>query len=219
MQIITTQDGSHTLFSETFNEIYHSRHGAIQESKHVFIKNGLEYFNLSAMKIFEVGFGTGLNALLTMLEAEKRKIKIEYEAIELYPVAIETIKELNYTQQLGYEFCYGPYHSLHLCKWNETHEITPNFKFKKVNESLLHWQLPTGYFILIYFDAFAPTHQPEMWTAAIFQKMFDALVPNGILVTYCSKSSVQHSMKEAGFTIEKLQGPQGKREMIRALKK
>jgi tRNA U34 5-methylaminomethyl-2-thiouridine-forming methyltransferase MnmC len=222
MEIITTGDGSHTLFSEQFNEIYHSRHGAIQESLHVFIRSGLDAVaaqqSKEPIRIFEVGFGTGLNALLTMLEAEKRNLQVEYETIELYPVAIETIKELNYTNQLGYEFCYGPYHSLHLVRWNEQHPIAPNFHFKKINDSLSNWQPTTGNYQLIYFDAFAPEHQPEMWTAAIFKKMYDALAEGGILVTYCSKGAVQRAMKEAGFTVEKIPGPPGKREMVRAVK-
>ena len=127
MLVITTQDGSHTLFNETLNEFYHSDKGAIQESKHVFVKDGLNYFSQSPIRIFEVGFGTGLNALLTMLEAEKQNLSIYYETIELHPLVIETIKELNYTQQLGYEFCYGPYHTLHLVRWNEEHQINKHF--------------------------------------------------------------------------------------------
>ncbi|MCW5908373.1 MAG: tRNA (5-methylaminomethyl-2-thiouridine)(34)-methyltransferase MnmD [Chitinophagales bacterium] len=226
MQIITTKDGSHTLFSEQFNEIYHSRHGALQESLHVFVRHGLDDVlqsglpnNTSPLRIFEVGFGTGLNALLTMLEAEKKNLPIDYETIELYPIAINVIKELNYTQQLGYEFCYGPYHSLHLCRWNEWHPITPYFRFKKNNASLIEFSLPGNSLHLIYFDAFAPEHQPEMWTAEVFRKMYGALVAGGKMVTYCSKSSVQRAMKEAGFTVQKLQGPPGKREMVQAVKK
>lgn len=219
MLIITTQDGSHTLFNDEYNEVFHSRKGAIEESKHVFIKSGVDYFTQQEVKIFEVGFGTGLNALLTMLEAEKRQLNIHYETIELYPLPIETIKELNYTQQLGYEFCYGPYHSLHLCRWNEWHEIMKYFSFRKNNSSLLTFNPQPENYHLIYFDAFAPEHQPEMWTKEIFQKMFAALIPEGILVTYCSKVSVQRAMKEVGFTIEKLPGPQGRREMLRACKK
>ena len=145
MQIITTRDGSHTLFSEQFNEVYHSRHGAIEESKHVFIKSGLDFVLSSPLgedarradgvdvRIFELGFGTGLNALLTMLQAEKRNIKIDYTTIEQLPVDIDTIKGLNYTDQLGFEFCYGPYHTLHLVRWNEKHQVTPHFSFKKIN--------------------------------------------------------------------------------------
>ncbi len=223
MQIITTKDGSHTLFSEQFNEIYHSRHGAIQESKHVFIEAGLntvlnELPQQEPIKIFEVGFGTGLNALLTMLEAEKRDLKVSYTSIELYPVEIETIKALNYTDILGYQFCYGPYHSLHLVRWEEEHPVTPHFAFKKINASLLEYKLPAEAYHLIYFDAFAPEHQPEMWSGTVFKKMHEALKPGGVLVTYCSKSIVQRAMKEAGFSLEKLPGPPGKREMLRARK-
>lgn len=211
------------MFSEQFNEIYHSRHGAIQESKHVFIEAGLNTVlqglpTAEPVKIFEVGFGTGLNALLTMLEAEKRDLKVSYTSIELYPVEIETIKALNYTDILGYQFCYGPYHSLHLVRWNEEHPVTPHFAFKKINASLLEYELPAQAYHLIYFDAFAPEHQPEMWSATVFKKMYEALKPGGILVTYCSKSIVQKAMKEAGFSIEKLPGPPGKREMLRARK-
>ena len=223
MQIITTGDGSHTLFSEQFNEVYKSRHGAIEESKHVFIKEGLEYVlskrvGEEPVRIFELGFGTGLNAMLTMLEAEKRNIKIDYTTIELYPVDIDTIKALNYTQQLGYEYCYGPYHSLHLVRWNETHQVTPHFAFKKIQDSLFNCQLPTANYQLIYFDAFAYTHQPEIWSAEVFRKMYDALELNGILVTYSSKVVVRRAMEEAGFTIEKIPGPPGRREMVRAHK-
>lgn len=224
MQIITTADGSHTLFSEQFNEIYHSRHGAVEESLHVFIKSGLDYvqssrLNEDGVSVFEVGLGTGLNALLTMLEADKRKIKIDYTAIELYPVDIDTIKALNYTQQLGYEYCFGPYHSLHLVRWSEMHQITLYFAFKKIQDSLFAYNLPSNTYHLIYFDAFAYTHQPEIWSVEIFKKMYDALAPNGILVTYSSKVVVQKAMKEAGFTIEKIPGPPGRREMVRAHKK
>lgn len=226
MEIITTKDGSHTLYSEKFNEIYHSRHGAIQESRHVFLLNGLDYGLANVLKpedegrlrIFEVGFGTGLNALLTMLEVERRNLKIAYEAIELYPIKIETIKELNYTQELGYEFCYGPYHTLHLCRWGEWHDVTLHFKFMKREGAVMDAALPESDFHLIYFDAFAPEHQPEMWTEEVFQRMFSMLKPGGVLVTYCSKSVVQKAMKAAGFTIKKLQGPPGKREMIQAHK-
>lgn len=229
MQIITTGDGSHTLFSEQFNEVYKSRHGAIVESSHVFIRKGLEYVIAqtgevirAASKpdavILEIGFGTGLNALLTMLHAEKQNLQIEYTTIELYPVDIDTIKALNYTQQLGYEYCYGPYHTTHLVRWNEMHQVTPHFAFKKIQDSVLNIQLPANAFNIVYFDAFAPTHQPEMWTAEVFKKMLEALLPGGVLVTYCSKVIVQKAMKEAGFTIEKIPGPPGKREMLRAHK-
>lgn len=228
MQIIITKDGSHTLFSEQFNEIYHSRHGAIEESKHVFIKSGLDFCLSSpfrgpggdgvAVRIFELGFGTGLNALLTMLEAENRNIKIDYTAIEPYPVDIDTIKALNYTDILGYKLCYGPYHSMHLVRWNEKHQITPHFSFEKIKDSVFNSEIRIPKSEIVFFDAFAFTHQPEIWSPEVFRKMYDALVPNGILVTYSSKVIVQKAMKEAGFTIEKIPGPPGRREMVRAHK-
>lgn len=218
MELVTTADGSHTLYSPRFNEIYHSRHGAIQESQHVFIKHGLQHVPDNPVHIFEMGFGTGLNALLTILEAEKNNRTVYYETIEQYPVGIELIKSLNYTRQLGYEFCYGPYHTLHLCRWNEAHTVTPSFSFKKVEGALQTHYLTPGYFHVIYFDAFAPGHQPEMWTPAVFEKMYHSMTPGGVLVTYCSKSIVQKAMKEAGFMVEKLPGPPGKREMLRAHK-
>lgn len=226
MQIITTADGSHTLFSEKFNEIYHSNKGAIQESRHVFIQNGLEYAIHSLkltgderVRVFEMGFGTGLNALLTMLEGEKRSINLYYETIELYPVPIETIKALNYTNLLGYEHCYGPYHTMHLCTWNKAHPITPGFTFKKLNDSISNVQLQEHNFHVIYFDAFAPEAQPELWSAEVMKKMHELLAPNGVLVSYCSKVIFQKALKEVGFTVEKLPGPPGKREMVRAIKK
>ncbi len=224
MKIITTEDGSDTLFSDEFNETYHSGYGALAESRHVFIKNGLDYAldnhkPVEEIRIFEVGFGTGLNALLTMLEGEKRNFKIYYETIELFPVPIETIKALNYTNLLGYEHCYGPYHTMHLCTWNIAHPITKDFTFKKVNASLLDYASTAGNFHVIYFDAFAPDAQPELWTTEVMRKMYDALLPGGMLVSYCSKVSFQKALKEAGFLVEKLPGPPHKREMVRAVKK
>lgn len=221
MQIIVTADGSHTLYSPQFDEIYHSRHGALRESEHVFIQAGLAHFiqtkpGTQPVRILEIGLGTGLNALLSMLYAEKHALQMEYDAIERYPVPIETIKELNYTTQLGYEFCYGPYHSLHLCRWNESHPITPHFQFKKMLGDVNDSSIELSAADIIYFDAFAPQHQPEMWTEDVFKRMYALLKPGGILVTYCSKSIVQRAMKQAGFNIEKLPGPPGKREMLRA---
>ena len=218
MKIFNTIDGSDTIFSEEFNEVYHSRNGAIQESQHVFIKNGFSFFSKDNIKIFEVGFGTGLNALLTMLESESKSISVVYTTVELFPLDIETIKSLNYTTRLGYEFCYGPYHTLHLCRWNETHQINNLFSFRKLKTSLLDCSITDGYFDMVYFDAFAPENQPEMWTPDVFLKLYNALTAGGVLVTYCSKSSVQKTLKSVGFVIEKLKGPAGKREMLRARK-
>jgi tRNA U34 5-methylaminomethyl-2-thiouridine-forming methyltransferase MnmC len=224
MYIITTKDGSHSLFSEQFNEIYHSRNGAIQESKHVFIRSGFDYVirafsSYGAIRIFEVGFGTGLNALLTLIEAEKLAVQVYYETIECFPVSAQLVNELNYTQLLDGEK-YGPkFQSLHKAEWNRVHVISPNFTFKKNLANFPDFALPPNSFRIIYFDAFAPESQPEMWTLDIVQKAYDVLVPEGVMVTYCSKSIFRKTLIEAGFMVEKLPGPPGKREMIRAVKK
>jgi tRNA U34 5-methylaminomethyl-2-thiouridine-forming methyltransferase MnmC len=227
MYIITTKDGSHSLFSEEYQEIYHSGNGAIQESTHVFIKSGFDYaaqnFLLHApdnkLKIFEVGFGTGLNGLLTIIAAQKQGVEIYYETIELYPVPLEVVKELNYTQLLESEKYRPPFHSMHLSAWGVEHSITPYFLFKKSQDSLLNFYPAERAFHVIYFDAFAPENQPEMWTAEVMRKLYQALLPKGILVSYCSKSAFRKTLAEVGFTVEKLPGPHGKREMIRAHKK
>jgi tRNA U34 5-methylaminomethyl-2-thiouridine-forming methyltransferase MnmC len=222
MYIITTKDGSHSLFSEKYEEIYHSGNGAIQESAHVFIHSGFEYawqsFG-SKLRIFEVGFGTGLNALLTVIEAQSRRVDVYYETIEQYPVPIEVIKELNYTAILENEKYRPPFHSMHLSNWNVVHSITPYFAFKKNQADFLKFEMPSDAFHLIYFDAFAPENQPEMWTVEVIKKLNQALEPNGILVSYCSKSAFRKTLAEAGFMVEKLPGPPGKREMVRAIKK
>ena len=161
------------------------------------------------------GFGTGLNALLTYTEASKIGLKIQYETIELYPVSIEIVKDLNYTQILGVQ---PPFHSMHLCTWGELHDITPAFRFKKIRASLMDWPAECAMYDVIYFDAFSPESQPEMWTTDIFKKMYDILIHGGVLVSYCSKGAFQRVLKAVGFKIEKLPGPPGKREMIRATK-
>lgn len=222
MEIIKTGDGSHTLFSLQFNEIYHSRHGAIQEGKHVFIKHGLQYLVEQGTKevhIFEVGFGTGLNAILTLIAAKELGVKVRYESIELYPVPFEIIEQLNYSAMLEDDAYRSLYYSMHQCSWNEAHDISEYFTLKKEEGSLLNYQPEPDNSQLIYFDAFAPEHQAEMWTTEVMKKLYDALQPNGILVSYCSKSMFQRALKEAGFSVGKLPGPPGKREMVCATKR
>ncbi len=235
-QIVTTKDQSHTLFLPHLNEHYHSIHGAVQESQHVFIKNGLEYFrNLSPTKninVFEIGFGTGLNALLTLLKGlEYPHFTIAYSTIEAYPLPQEIIQQLNYTSQLNIEndnskgfpsplgegLGVRAFKHIHSAEWNKPTEITSNFSIHKIHQTLQQIQLSETYDI-IFFDAFAPEKQPEMWTKEIFQKLFLHLNAGGILVTYCAKGIIKRTLKEIGFTIETLQGPPGKREMIRAIK-
>lgn len=221
MEILKTADGSHTLFSPQFNEVYHSRHGAVEESKHVFIREGLQYLVAQGQReisIFEVGFGTGLNAILTLIAAEELGIKVHYETIELYPVPIDMIKELNYAALLEHEKHRLLYHDMHTCSWDAVHEIAPGFTFKKIHASLLDYQLKTDNFQLIYFDAFGPTHQAEMWTIEVMQQLYAATITGGILVCYSSKSTFRRALMAAGYQVSKPRGPHGKREMVRAVK-
>ncbi|MFI5187129.1 MAG: tRNA (5-methylaminomethyl-2-thiouridine)(34)-methyltransferase MnmD [Chitinophagales bacterium] len=218
-KIIITGDGSHSISIPEMNVTYHSIHGAIRESKHVFIEAGLKSVRpLQAarrLSIFEMGFGTGLNALLTFIEAEKPGRTIYYETIELSPLSDEQFKSLNYCEQLQRRDVQTIFEKLHDCDWEKEIVITENFTFKKSKINLVNFET-VELFQLIYFDAFDPIVQPELWTEKIFEKMFSILEPGGILVTYSSKGDVRRAMQAAGFIVEKLPGPPGKREIIRA---
>ncbi len=216
-RIITTADGSTTIRIEDWNEQYHSLHGAIQEARHVFIKHGLHCVDKKELSILEIGFGTGLNALITLTEAEKQQTNINYTGVEAYPVSIEETKSLNYIQQLNAESYTGDFKKMHSVSWDESHRITPYFTLTKQLKQFKDIE-DTSKFDLIYFDAFGARVQPELWTETVFKQMFDALKPNGFLVTYAAKGSVRRAMLSVGFTVEKLQGPPGKREMLRATK-
>jgi len=216
-KLILTGDGSHTISMPELNVTYHSIHGAIQESKHVFIEAGLKSLILAEaaqLNIFEMGFGTGLNALLTIIEAEKLQKDIHYETVEQFPLDSNETRSLNYCKQLDREDLQPLFGQLHSCEWEKITNITANFCFKKSRSNLLSFETSET-FNLIYFDAFAPNAQPELWTKEIFEKMFAMLKPGGVLVTYCSKGDVRRAIQAAGFIVEKLPGPKGKREMIR----
>ena len=219
-KLILTGDGSHTISMPELNVTYHSIHGAIQESKHVFIEAGLKSLlpvEGTALNVFEMGFGTGLNALLTIIESERLQRKIYYETVEQFPVDNGEVRSLNYCEQLDREDLQPIFEQLHSCEWEKKVNITENFGFNKSRTNLLNLETSET-FELIYFDAFAPNTQPELWTNEIFEKMFAMLEPGGILVTYCSKGDVRRAMQAAGFIVEKHPGPRGKREMIRALR-
>jgi tRNA U34 5-methylaminomethyl-2-thiouridine-forming methyltransferase MnmC len=221
-QVITTADGSSTVSIPEMNVTYHSTHGAIQESMHVFIQAGLNQVlsRYSSISILEMGFGTGLNALLTLIEAETVKKPVHYTSIELYPLEQEQIKSLNYFQQLDRKDLQPVFEILHTSPWEKEIPIVENFTLFKSGTDLLKFEPPRSgqLFHLIYFDAFAPTAQPELWTGAAFEKIFALISPGGLLVTYCSKGEVRRAMQSAGFKVEKLTGPPGKREMVRAWK-
>ncbi|MEI9918861.1 MAG: tRNA (5-methylaminomethyl-2-thiouridine)(34)-methyltransferase MnmD [Bacteroidota bacterium] len=202
IKIITTSDGSHSLLNEELDETYHSKHGAVQESMHVFIKNGLEYYPKDDVNIFEVGFGTGLNALLTALSNKR----VNYTAIEAFPISEEIVNLLNYSPQ-------DLLKQLHI---NPKFEIT-NFKLNKIHTTLQSITLDPIYDI-IFFDAFAPSKQPEMWEFPMIEKVCNALVPGGLFVTYCAKGQLKRDLKTLGMQVETLVGPPGKKEMVRATK-
>ena len=214
-KLVITNDGSHSIFNPEVNETYHSKHGAIVEAEYVFIKNGLLAENKKQFSILEVGFGTGLNALLTAQKAQQKKIAINYHGIELYPVPKESYIQLNFTELIGEEK--SKLLNLHECEWEKEHIINNFFKLTK-NEIALENYTSKTKFDIIYFDAFSPEKQPELWTAEVFQNMYNLLNEDGFLVTYCAKGVVKRTMKAVGFEIIVLDGPPGKRQMTRANK-
>ena len=220
LKIVATNDGSTSVFSEKFNQQYHSLHGAIQESMHVFINAGLQFKikSLNEISILEIGFGTGLNALLTLKEATKSNTKINFTTIEKYPLDNDIIERLNYGSIISMDNSSAKFKQLHACEWNCLTLISNEFYFKKLKLDFENIDF-INEFDIIYFDAFAPNAQPELWTISMFEKMYNALKTNGILVTYCAKGDVKRNLKATGFQIESLPGPVGKREMTRAIKK
>lgn len=217
IELQITEDGSHTLFVPTLNEHYHSVHGAIQESKHIFIDAGLRNCSKSQIKVLEIGFGTGLNAFLTALESEDNNLNISYTTLELYPITLLDANKLNFPKLLNpsKEIIFE---AIHAAKWEEREQITSRFSILKHH---LDFSNPDNFvteekFDVIYFDAFAPEKQPEMWTLPIFQKIYSLCEPDAILTTYCAKGSVRRMLQEVGFEVERLPGPPGKREILRA---
>ncbi|PRX38712.1 tRNA (5-methylaminomethyl-2-thiouridine)(34)-methyltransferase MnmD [Salegentibacter salegens] len=221
-KIIKTGDGSVTIYLREWDEQYHSKHGAIQEALHVFIKMGLDYWvGLNKGKdlaILEIGFGTGLNAFISFLEAKKLQLKINYTGVEAYPVAKAEIKELNYAEMLSAENQIDSFQKMHQIPWNSLVDISENFQLEKQQKRFEEIKDKDEY-DLVFFDAFGARVQPELWTEDIFNKMFAAMKANAVLVTYAAKGSVRRAMQTAGFIVERLPGPPGKREMLRALKK
>lgn len=217
--IIETQDGSHSIYSPTFGVSYHSKYGAIQESQHVFIDAGLHEVSLQKknISILEIGFGSGLNALMTCIDADQRGLSIEYTGVENFPVPIQEALRLNYPETLD-AMAYRPvFEQMHQIDWGKPTQLRANFQFTKLQQTFQSLDFQAA-FDLIYFDAFAPSAQPELWEEEVLSIMYKALRLEGILVTYCAKGAVKRSLKALGFTIEALKGPPGKREMTRAKK-
>ena len=219
MEIFKTADGSHSLYSEQFGVSYHSKYGAIQETQHVFIEAGLRPKALiqKEISILGIGFGTGLNALMTCLEASQRNLKVNYVAVEAFPISMETVNQLNFGELFEDENVNDILLELHQSEWNKTIQINEHFTFKKLNQKFEDLTF-TPQFDVVYFDAFSPVSQPELWETSVLKIMYDSLLPNGFLTTYCAKGVVKRTLKGIGFKIEALPGPPGKREMTRAVK-
>ena len=215
-RLVFTNDGSHSIFNPTINETYHSKHGAIVEAEHVFIKNGFSQINKSNFSILEVGLGTGLNALLTAQKAMQKSITINYQAIELFPVKKEHYEKLNFTDLIGIES--KQLINIHESEWGKKNKINNFFTLTKHHNSLEEFNTNLK-FNIIYFDAFSPEKQPHLWSEKVFKKMYYFLKNDGFLVTYCAKGEVKRTLKSVGFKIIVLDGPPGKRQMTRAEKK
>ena len=215
-QLIITSDGSHTIFVPELNEHYHSIHGAVQESSLVYIKNGLHFCSTNPLNIFEVGFGTGLNTLLTAISDSDKSRLIYYTSIEKYPLPISLIKTLNHGAIAG-EAGKHIFDKIHNSKWGFFEKITEYFYLKKIKCDLVTDKIE-GKFDLIYFDAFGPDKQPDMWTRSVFEKISEITLSGGLFLTYSAKGEVKRLLKANGFKVAMLHGPPGKREMIRATK-
>lgn len=216
-EIIITSDGSTSIHLPEWKESYHSKHGAIQEAQHVFIKNGLSFCKGQSVSVLEIGFGTGLNAFITFLESQKNNQNIDYVGIEGFPISSEEVIQMNYVNQLNADDFKEKFKKIHTSKWEENVTISEHFRLIK-RKQLFNEINDKNQFDIIYFDAFGYRVQPELWSVEIFSKMYEALKEGGILVTYACRGPIKNAMKEAGFQIEKLAGPPGKREMLRGWK-
>lgn len=210
--IEVTEDGSHTLFIPEMDEHFHSVHGAIQESMHVFIENGLKKCSRQKINILEVGFGTGLNALLSLLY--KGEKEVNYYSLEKYPLAEEEFMQLNYAQLLDTEL-QPVFLKLHQCEWNQKVGIIPGFHLTKIDTDLITADLSSfPKFDLVYFDAFAPNKQPEMWTDTILNKISAQCTTGSVFTTYCAKGDVRRSLQQNGYLMQRVPGPPGKKQML-----
>jgi len=215
-EIITTNDGSTTIHLPEWNESYHSKHGAIQEAYHVFIKNGFSLFERRSISILEIGFGTGLNCFITYLEAKKNNQTINYVGVEGYPIPMEEALQMNYANEIDATEI-AVFKQMHQDTWEHKNTVSQDFTLTKRQQFFQDIQDDNA-FDLIYFDAFGFRVQPELWSEDIFAKMFTSLKSNGVLVTYACRTSIKKAMLSAGFSVEKLPGAPGKREMLRATK-
>lgn len=216
-QLKMTEDGSHTMYVKGMDEPYHSSHGAIQESMHVFIKQGLHTIKQSSVRILELGFGTGLNALLTLTESMRLNMNVHYHTVEKYPLTEPEYGLLNFEKIIN-PSSEGILSRMHSCPWENSIQISDNFTLCKEKADFRSMKPPQN-INLVYFDAFSPDKQPELWTRDVFASIEKATVPGTILVTYSSKGIVRRTLDSCGFDVYKVPGPPGKREIIRAIKR
>lgn len=216
VELTTTADSSDTLYVPALDEHYHSIYGAWQESVHVFIKEGFLKIRKPSIAVFEMGFGTGLNALLTMIEAVKHGIEVTYHSIDLHPLNEDIINQLNHKKFIDQNF-HSSVNRIYRCTWGRPVPIVRNFHLTKIKADLLSYHF-TAEYDLVYYDAFGPEKQPELWQTSLFQKIFQSMIPEGLLVTYAAKGQVRRNLEDAGFRVNRIPGPRGKREMIRARK-
>lgn len=219
-KIIISDDGSHTIELIGMNEQYHSTHGAIQESNHVYIKHGLERISKqkNSLNVLEVGMGTGLNVLLTWAIAMEQNLQVYYQAIEAYPISQELWSQLNYTQLLDNSEAEQIFKWIHSTPWNDPLALNENFTFLKKEALIQDSILPDDFFDVVYFDAFNPDLEPGLWTEEVFKKIYKSMSSPSVLSTYSTKGIVKRALKASGFVIEKKPGPSGKREILNALK-
>jgi tRNA U34 5-methylaminomethyl-2-thiouridine-forming methyltransferase MnmC len=217
-EFVITEDGSHTIYLPEMDEHYHSTHGAVQESLHVYINQGLLQSTQKEISVLEIGFGTGLNAFLTCVFAIRNNLKVTYTSIEKFPLTEAEFTKLNYSEKIFTDYA-DLFKKMHQCQWNSLVGIVPEFSIRKVQADLLTWDFdPTEQFNLLYYDAFAPTKQPEMWTEELINKVSASVKKDGILVTYCAKGAVRRAFATAGFQMERIPGPVGKKEILRGKK-
>jgi len=213
-----TEDGSHTIYLPEMDEHYHSVHGAIQESMHIYIQQGLLQTNKKELSILEIGFGTGLNAYLTYCQALLMKINVNYFSLEKYPLIKSEYLQLNYPAVI-YPESSAVFEQMHQAGWNTLVNISPDFRLHKIQADLLTFQFEaTPQYDLVYYDAFAPGKQPEMWSDEILQKVSATVNPGGVVLTYCAKGTVRRAFMQSGFEMERIPGPIGKKEILRGKK-
>ncbi len=221
IRIIDTGDGSQSLYNPFLRETYHSTHGALTESQHVFIQMGLAYLlekEVKELSVLEVGLGTGLNALLSVLYArEHSQISLDYHTLEPFPLSDRIISELKYPAMLNYDHALKDFELIHTVAWGETTHFTDNFSFTRYIKKVENLDLDNE-FNMVFYDAFAPSKQAEVWEKSVFGTVYDHMSDNGVLVTYCAKGQFKRDLSDLGFFVETLDGPPGKKEMVRATK-